>query len=236
MPDKKFPGFSAVAKSTPLPDDFFSRVLPQIQDIAELKVTLRIFYLVHHRQGNPGFVTFSELLSDSVIMAGMEEDTLRHTLSLAVDRGTILPLNLEIDGKQEDVYFANMEGDRETIDRIRRGELHIKNTIELKAGEERTAYAAKPSNIFALYEQNIGVLTPIIAEELKEAAKLYPSQWIDEAFREAVLLNKRSWKYISRILERWSREGKDSGEYRKSDKKDDPDKYIRGKFGHLVKR
>jgi DNA replication protein len=91
-------------------------------------------------------------------------------------------------------------------------------------------------NIFALYEQNIGIITPMIAEELKEADKLYPPRWIEEAFREAVTLNKRSWKYIARILERWASEGKDSGEYRRDIKKDGPDKYIKGRYGHLVKR
>ena len=236
MPDKKFAGFLTGVEFTPLPDAFFTQLLPRIQDIAELKVTIYIFYLLHHRQGQPGFVTYRELLSDSELMAGMEEDALRHALSLAVNRGTILHLRLDIDGKQEDVYFANMESDREIIDRLRRGELYVKGREELKAGVDRQGYAAQSPNIFALYEQNIGVITPIIAEELKEAGKLYPSQWIDEAFREAVLLNKRSWKYISRILERWSREGKDSGENRQSNKKGSPDKYIKGKYGHLVKR
>ncbi len=236
MPDKKFAGFLTGVEFTPLPDAFFTQVLPGIQDIVELKVTMYIFYLLHHRPGYPGFVTYGELLSDSELMAGMEEDALCHALDLAVNRGTILHLRLDIDGKQEDVYFANMESDREIIDRLRRGELYIKDREELKTGVDRQGYAAQPPNIFALYEQNIGVITPIIAEELKEAGKLYPSQWIDEAFREAVLLNKRSWKYIARILERWSREGKDSGENRQSNKKNDPDKYIKGKYGHLVKR
>jgi DnaD/phage-associated family protein len=91
-------------------------------------------------------------------------------------------------------------------------------------------------NIFAIYEQNIGMITPMIAEELKEAERLYPPRWIEEAFKEAVTLNKRSWKYIARILERWASEGKDSGEHRRDIKKDGPDKYIKGKYGHLVKR
>jgi DnaD/phage-associated family protein len=92
------------------------------------------------------------------------------------------------------------------------------------------------SNIFALYEQNVGIITPMIAEELKEAEKLYPPEWIEEAFKEAVTLNKRSWKYIARILERWASEGKDSGEYKRDIEKDGPDKYVKGKYGHLVKR
>ena len=91
-------------------------------------------------------------------------------------------------------------------------------------------------NIFTLYEQNVGIITPLIAEELKEAERVYPPGWIEEAFREAVDLNKRSWRYIARILERWASEGKDSGEHKRNIKKDDPDKYIKGKYGHLVQR
>jgi DNA replication protein len=91
-------------------------------------------------------------------------------------------------------------------------------------------------NIFALYEQNIGIITPMIAEELKEAEKIYPRQWIEDAFKEAVALNKRSWRYIARILERWASEGKDSGEHKRDIEKGSPDKYVKGKYGHLVKR
>ena len=94
----------------------------------------------------------------------------------------------------------------------------------------------KPS-IFALYEQNIGLLTPMIAEELKEAEKLYPVSWIEEAFKEAVSLNKRNWRYIARILERWASEGKESGEFRRDSKEEKgPSRYLKGKYGHLVRR
>ena len=41
-------------------------------------------------------------------------------------------------------------------------------------------------NIFVLYEQNIGLLSPLIAEDLKDAADQYPAEWIEAAFREAV--------------------------------------------------
>jgi DNA replication protein DnaD len=76
----------------------------------------------------------------------------------------------------------------------------------------------------------------MIAEELKEAEKLYPAAWIEEAFKEAVALNKRSWRYIARILERWSVEGKGSGKSgRDSKKKQGPERYLGGKYGHLVR-
>jgi len=74
------------------------------------------------------------------------------------------------------------------------------------------AEAALPPNVFALYEENVGGITPLIADELKDAEERYPPQWIEAAFREAVSLNKRSWRYIHSILKRWEAEGPDHEE------------------------
>ena len=133
-----------------------------------------------------------------------------------------------------------VEMDEETLRRalILAGDHGILRSIEDNPEE---AYELIPSltsrdNIFALYEQNIGVITPMIVEELKEAGRLYPEEWIKQAFKEAVVLNKRSWRYISRILEHWASEGKECGKHRPSFKEGSPDKYIKGKYGHLVQR
>jgi len=67
-------------------------------------------------------------------------------------------------------------------------------------------------SIFDLYEQNIGLLQPLLAEELLEAERTYPESWIRDAFRIAVQSNARRWRYIASILERWARDGKDDGE------------------------
>ena len=100
-----------------------------------------------------------------------------------------------------------------------------------------TAPVVSPPDIFTLYEENVGMLTPLIADELKEAGQHYPEAWIKDAIKEAVNQNKRNWKYISRILERWSTEGKKDGAHRGNSKTNtDPDKYVRGKYGHMVQR
>jgi DNA replication protein len=189
-----------------LPDSFFTQAVPKIQDLAELKVVLYVSYLILRKQERPYFVAYKELLSHE-LMATMGEETLRRALNSAVEHGALLHSTSNINGALEDVYSL-------------------------------TDDSRQPSaiNIFALYEQNIGMITPLIAEELKEAEKLYPPQWIEEAFREAVTLNKRSWRYVARILERWASEGKDSGEHRRNIKKIDPDKYIKGQYGHMVRR
>jgi DNA replication protein len=206
---------------------FFAHVMPQIQDIGELRVVLSVYYLLHQKQELPRFVTYGELLSNSALVAQMGEEGFRRALASATERGAILRASIELEGSSQDAYFANTEYDRQAIDRLRLGGL---------PAEATPSAGARFSNVFSLYEENIGMLTPMVADELREAEKRYPAQWIHDAFKEAVALNKRSWRYVSRILERWAIEGKDSGENRRSSKKSGANKYIKGRYGHLVRR
>ena len=182
-------------------DAFLTQIMPKTEDLAELKVTLCLFYLLDQRGGHFSVVTYRELLSCVTSIVEMDEETLRRALSLAVDHGILH----SVENRPEEAY-------------------------------EFLPSLTTRDNIFSLYEQNIGIITPMIAEELREAEKLYPEEWVKNAFKEAVMLNKRSWRYISRILEHWASEGKKGGKYRRSFEKVDPDKYIKGKYGHLVQR
>lgn len=67
---------------------------------------------------------------------------------------------------------------------------------------------APPPNIYHSYEQEIGIITMTVAEELKAAELEYPADWMVDAFKEAALQNKRSWKYAEAILKRWKVEGR----------------------------
>jgi DnaD/phage-associated family protein len=88
------------------------------------------------------------------------------------------------------------------------------------------------TTIFALYETHIGTISPLIADELTEAERLYPADWLESAFREAASQNARSWRYITRILERWAREGPDHATTQRGAA---DDRYFRGKYGRILK-
>ena len=237
---KQFSGFPARTQFTPIPNAFFSSLLPQISDLAELKITLYIFWLLYPRKGYPRFITYQELFNNKALMGSLGEgkrlpdEVLRNALEMAVKRGAILHLVLDRGGAPEDAYFLNTEPDRQAVAKIRNGELVLAG---LKAGGEmHPEVETKLPDIFILYEENIGLLTPMIAEELKEAEKLYPRDWIGDAIKEAAKQGKHRWSYISAILERWATEGRGDGTYRRDFKKTDPDKYIKGKYGHMVRR
>jgi len=236
---KQFTGFPAKMQFTPVPNFFFSNLLPQISDIAELKTTLHILSLFYRKRGFPRFTTYRELLTNKSLMSGLNqgevppEEVLHRALEMATQRGTILHIALDKEGMPEDVYFLNNKANREAIAKIQNGEIHLSG---LKIRGQAYIETEKQPDIFTVYEENIGMLTPIIADELREAEKLYPITWINEAIKEAVTQNKRKWSYISAILERWSSEGKSDGTYKRDFKKTDPDKYIKGKYGHMVQR
>ena len=236
---KQFTGFPAKMQFTPLPNLFFSTLLPQISDMAELKTTLYILATIYRKRGYPRFVSYSELLSNTSLMHSFREasvppnEVLRKALEMAAKRGIILHIVVDRDGVAEDVYFLNTESDRQAVAKIQSGELILGG---LRVKEQTYIGTEEQPDIFTLYEQNIGMLTSIIADELREAEKLYPESWIRDAIKEAVSQNKRKWSYISAILERWASEGKSDGTYKRDFEKTDPDRYIKQKYGHMFRR
>ena len=241
-----FAGFPAGKNPyVPVPEVFFTVLLPEIEDMAELKVTLHLFWLLAQKKGDPRCVSDRELMGDAVLLRSLKrkgdprpvEERLQRGLEQAVARGTILRIHLkllnDISDEEELVgwYFFNTARSRKVVRELQGGEVLPGSLLEAESGpvvqEVTTALAAGRSNaprpyetpthvqvqierpnIFILYEQNIGLLSPLIADELRDAADQYPVEWIEAAFREAVLHNKRKWSYIRAILRRWETEGR----------------------------
>lgn len=232
---KQFDGFPARMQFTPVPNVFFSSLLAQIDDIAELKVTLHVLRMLYYKKGYPACVSFGELLSnpglmDSLKNNGEPEEAVRRAIEMASKRGIFIQVVLDRDGQPENVYLLNTEKNREVAVKIQYGKVVLDG---LRPVPQQSVEIKEQPGIFTLFEQNIGMLTPMIAEELREAVKLYPEDWIKDAIKEAVNQNKRKWSYISAILERWVAEGRDGthfGDFEKSQAK-----YQRQKYGHVVK-
>ena len=208
-----FAGFPRKVQFTPVPSPLFGPLLEQIDDLAELKCTLRVIWLLHQKRGYPRYVGLTELRSDRALvkaLSGGAEDSiaeLDRALDLSVQRGTLITGRGGPDGPGEEIYLLNTEGDRKGL-----------ASMTAEAGTPGPVSRPEPwdsvpehPNIFSLYEDNVGMISPMIAEELKEAEAEYPQGWIEDAFREAVTNNKRSWRYVASILGRWEREGRSDG-------------------------
>jgi DNA replication protein len=200
----QFAGFPGGALATAIPNLFFTAVLPRITDPAELVVSVYFFFAHSRKKGQPRFLTYAELAADDILVAALDslgEGALRRGLDAGVERRTLLRVDA---GQAQVLYFLNTEAGRRAVAAIEGGEEDLGRLIP-PPPEPREP---KP-NIFELYEQNIGPLTPMVAEYLKDAENQYPADWFQPAFRRAVEHNKRSWSYIAAILRRWEAEGPD---------------------------
>jgi DnaD/phage-associated family protein len=218
---KTFSGFPAgKVPSVNTPEPVFTDLIPIIDDLAELKLSLHVIWRLGQQEGKVRYLSHADLVTDQVLLSGLGDSplaTLEAALARAVERGTLL----QASSPDGEIYFANTPKGRAAVEAILRGEWP--GNVE----------SAKRPNVFTLYEQNIGMLTPLIAEELREAEQVYPSEWIEEAFREAVSLNKRSWKYARAILERWRAEGKGDEESRRPGEAD-RQRYIKGEYAEYI--
>jgi DNA replication protein len=163
-------------------------------------------------------------------------DLLHRALEAACLRGTLLHLAVRSEAGDEACYFLNTPANRRLIRQIQDGEASL-GTLEPIIRADPPPALPRPG-IYEIYEQNVGLLTPLIAEELREAELRYPPEWIEDAFREAVAYNRRNWRYVERILDSWATRGRgDRGENRRHvEPPENPGRYLQGRYGRLLKR
>lgn len=207
-----FNGFPKKAKFIGLPEPFFTELLPMIDHLAELKVTLYCLWAIQQQEGKFRYLRFSAMLADELFMAGLATKTaereaiLRDALEHAVIRGTMFHVTINLaDVPQEDIYFVNTPDGQAALNALEKGAW-----VPGDASRPVQLITERPL-IFKLYEQNIGNITPMMRDRLLDAEREYPEDWIEEAIRIAVEQNKRSWSYIQAILDRWMRDGKGTG-------------------------
>lgn len=209
-----FSGFnSAKSKAVPVPAAFFSELLPEINDLVELKVTLLAFYLLNAQEGDLRYLANEDFRSDQAqfkTFGKTEEEAelnLQKGLEGCLRRGVLLSAKYG----EETLYFLNSSRGKAALAALEKGSWQPDSGLQ-----PGTRIEVERPNIFALYEQNIGPLTPIIAETLQEAEKLYPEEWIQDALKIAVTRNARNWRFIEAILRSWKEKGRDEIDQRSS--------------------
>lgn len=233
---KKFRGFpEGKVHLTPIPATFFRELLPEIDHLGEFKICLYLFWRLDRMEGSIRYLRREDFAADERLMQGLGEDLeqaqagLDEALGRAVTDGVLLRASLATEQKQENYYFLNSPRGRAAVQALERGEWRP-GTAEPSGMAE---LAAERPNIFRLYEENFGPLTPMIAEALGEAEDSYPAQWIEEAMRIAVEKNVRNWRYVAAILERWHSEGRDERKDRQDSEKDRR-RYVEGQYSDYI--
>lgn len=197
-----FSGFSSGIEV--VPTQFFEELLPAIDSAAEMKVTLFVFHLLNQFEGDQRFLFREDFSEQAPFMQGLSEDPdeaealLDEGLAAAEERGTILKAMYG----EKPLYFLNSPKGRAALSRLEDG-TWIPNAFLHMSGQSEVF---RPT-IFKLYEENIGPLTPMIADMLRDCEKEYPYEWIRDAVSEAVVNNARSLRYIESVLRSWKENG-----------------------------
>ncbi len=298
---EKFAGFPAgKVRFARIPGPFFSELLPQIDHLGELKVTLYALWRLDRMEGDFRYLTEADFLEDARFIGGLvnlpevaeaaastpsasvagepdapvaaeaaastppesvaggadapvgaeaaastppesvagwpdapgdakaaastppvsgaggpdapvgAEAALKESLARSIERGTFLKANLPHGDGEMCLYFFNSPKGRAAVQAIQAGEW--RPTDDARVPVE---LAPERPNIYHLYEENIGPMTPLLAETLQDAEDTYPAQWIREALRIAVEKNVRNWRYVEAILRRWHERGYDAPETRR---------------------
>jgi DnaD/phage-associated family protein len=203
-----FKGFPPGKQNTiSLHAQFITQLVPMIDNLAELKVCLFCYYALLQKQGEYRYLSRDDFTNSAELKKGLEvitEDTdtlLDNALAKAVEHGFLLSADVELEIGKQSLYFMNTAKGRTAIQQLAAGRWQIGDEPYIEILPDRP-------NIFTLYEENIGALTPAIAERLKAAEADYAYEWIVEAIDLAIENNVRRWNYISAILERWKQEGR----------------------------
>jgi DnaD/phage-associated family protein len=215
---KNFKGFTESETFTQLPNTFFQKLLSEIDDAAELKITLYTIWRVQNMDGPFRALRESDF---GEVEVGLSTEQIRSGIEKAIQRGSILRARHETDV----FYFLNSPRGRAAAEAFARG--------QLRESADTVSTPFERPNIFRLYEENIGPLTPLIADALKDAEETYSAEWIAETIELAVKNNKRSWRYCEAILKRWKEEGRGEKQNRRDAEKD-RDKYIKGEYADYI--
>ena len=200
-----------IRSEIPVPREFLTERIALIDDPAELHVTLAVFRLAADSASDPPAVSEEMVLRDGVLARTFHDDRksskltqrIRRGLQYATARESILQVVLSGgDHNEERWYVPACDEHRAAISRV----LAEPGSWPI-AGSGSIIAAAAPS-IFSQYEKNIGMLTPLLTDQIETAMDLYPLTWIEDAILEAVTHNKRNWRYVQRILENWSVNGR----------------------------
>jgi DNA replication protein len=219
----KFQGFTDSETFAQIPDSFFRHLLTEIDDLDELKVTQYALWRIGKMEGRFHFLRGQDF---TACVPNPEA-----ALEKAVKRGSLLEALPPAPGQAPDekgpaLYFLNSPRGRAAAASLAQGRWQPDAAGSNPPPPERP-------NSFKLYEENIGPLTPLIADALQDAEKTYKPEWVAQALETAVKNNKRNWKYVEAILRRWKEEGHAKKQDRR-DAQEDGRRYAEGEYADFI--
>lgn len=84
----------------------------------------------------------------------------------------------------------------------------ITTTIKQQQQQRLSSSSSERPAIYETYEQEIGLLTPMVSDMIADDVKTYGEQWIEDAIRVAAGASKREYRYVQAVLRNWKQRGR----------------------------
>lgn len=189
-----------------LTNHFADEILPRLYDADQVKLLLYVQARIAQQEGENRYLFLRQIVNSTTLahwFGGMEiENRIRQAIKQAIQSGLLLSAK-HASFPQRILIFQSDQTGKSSLQRLEQGLWQPTPTdhpVEDQAPPEK--------NIYQLYEENIGPLTPLLSEDLTAAQEEYPYRWIEEAIHIAVQNNARSWRYVDAVLKSWQKEGK----------------------------
>lgn len=245
MSDGPQNGLIAAQPSVSVPKALLTSLAADVSEIEELQVVIAAIRLASDQGGVEHAIAEDALERDRWLRRALRiegspnspRERIARGVTLAAGRGTLLRFTTRSSGETRVWYYLNTIENQTRLADMASGTGTPPE--ELRVDGATPVVEPERPNVFRLYEQNIGLLTPLLAERIVGALERYPTAWLEDAIDEAVAYNRRNWRYIARILENWaatgrgdvSHEGSSHEENRRRDAQPlDPDQYQHGRY------
>ncbi len=203
MPPQPIKGFplSDDFAATRIPNTVLGRVLASIYDADEIKLILRAIWLLEHQRGYPRYITRDDLRRDRVLSVAIaDQSDFDRILKSAIERGVFVEVSIN-----NNIYLMfNTES-------ARRATIEVAPPTDILNNDDNSwetpAVSTTTTDAFRAYEENIGLLSPMIRQSILAALEDFTDEDISRAVRIAVENESRSWSFVAGVLRRWARDG-----------------------------
>ena len=195
-----FSGFAIGVDLTPIPSPLLCDFLAEMDDLNELRLLLRIFWLLHKKPAAERILTTKELAADDTTakVLGLYGDELAEQIEILVENLYQRKILLLASSKADVCFALNNEAGRQLLQSERFRAFHMATEAEAVPGADLATSSSQ--KVVDAYVKNIGELSPMVRDHLSELMYSYSEAEILEAIETAAFKNARSVNFISAVL------------------------------------
>lgn len=186
--------------STRVPNAVLSAVLNEVEESGTVKLILRAVWLLERQRGFPASITVNELRHDRVLIRVFKS---KERFDAALDQSLNLGVLIKFELNNADALMLNTVSATRQVGHAKGAQ---SENID-DDGWDASVGSETPDDAFRAYEENIGILSPMIRENITAVLQDFSDEDIIEAIKIAVENENRSWSYVAGVLRKWARDG-----------------------------